>query len=163
MRPLFLVAAFLWGTMSAHAAQVDGPAPSFTLKNINNESKSLSDYRGKVVLVNFWASWCAPCQQELPELSRLAAEYGRQKLVVIAINVDQDSKAALRFLSQKGLTRTRMEILKDPTSRVIKRYDPPAMPTSYLIDRNGRIRVIYSGFRSEDPALWRQAINRFSS
>ena len=133
-----------------NAAEINQPAPAFA---------GLSNHRGNVVFVNFWASWCAPCRVELPELAKLAAAYKGKKVRVFAINVDHDRARAKALLSQLGLRETAMGFLWDTSARVVKQYDVGAMPTSYIIDERGVIRYIHSGFRPEDPAAWRKEIN----
>src|SRR5579871_3381346 len=110
------------------AAQLNKPAPKFP---------ALSNYKGKVVFINFWASWCAPCQAELPELNRLAADYRDRKVQVIAINVDEHRKDAKKSLAKLGLTTTHMKIVSDPKSKIVSAYNIESMPTSFILDQRG--------------------------
>ncbi len=155
------IALFLILTTSPlFAATLQTSAPSFSLKNFQQEKHSLSDYRGKVVLINFWASWCAPCQQELPELNWLATGYAPKDLRVLAINVDQDTNQARQALEKLGLRNNHMDVLLDPTSKVVSKYDINTMPTSVILDRKGKIRFIHEGFRPTDPSAWRKEIDQ---
>lgn len=145
--------------LPSHAVKLNTSAPSFKLENSQKEVRRLSDYKGQIVLVNFWASWCAPCQMELPELARLASDYKGKKFRVLAINVDSDRAAARALLSTLKLSHSSMEILWDTQSRVVSAYNIPAMPSSYLIDPQGRIRYIHAGYQPSDTAAWRKEIN----
>ena len=154
MLQTFLILLFLM--TPAWAASLNAPAPAFVLKNSQQQSRSLADYHGHVVLINFWASWCAPCQEELPELNRLAAAYaGRAR--VVAINIDTDHQAAKDALARLGLSSSHLEILWDPKSKVVSKFNIDTMPASYILDRHGVIRSIHSGYHpTTDPAAWRQ-------
>src|SRR5438105_812295 len=88
MKRIGLLAVMVFAVMPTYAAALDHAAPKFSLANSQNQVRSLSDYKGKIVFINFWASWCAPCQEELPELDRLAAHYKGKNVRVVAINVD---------------------------------------------------------------------------
>jgi peroxiredoxin len=153
----------VFSALAVRAAVVGQSAPAFTLKNTSGQARSLADYRGHVVLVNFWASWCAPCQTELLELSRLAAQRHGKGAKVVAINVDEDPAAGRRVLKRLKLERSKIEFLWDRRSRVVKAYDPPTMPSSFIIDRHGKIRFIHAGFQPGDPAAWRREIDRLSA
>src|SRR5262245_54061326 len=104
------------------AAQLNSPAPAFP---------GLSANRGKVVLINFWASWCGPCQEELPELNRLAAAYKGRKVKVLAINVDENRAAAQKLLGRLGIAAPELTILWDPKSKIVGAYKIDAMPSSF--------------------------------
>ncbi len=133
------------------AAELNRPAPKFP---------ELSGYRGQVVFINFWASWCAPCQVELPELNRLAARYRGKNVKVLAINVDRDRRAAKKLLSRLGLTAPHLEILWDTKSKVVSAYNIEGMPSSFILDAHGIIRFKHAGFHSQDPESWRHEIDR---
>lgn len=141
------------------ATQLNRPAPGFALKNSNQTSRSLADYKGKVVFINFWASWCAPCHQELPELNQLARHYKGKPVRVVAINVDEDRKAAQRTLAKLNLQNASFEILWDPRSKAVSAYNVATMPGSFILDQRGIVRAIHEGFRSGDPAQWREEID----
>lgn len=110
---------------------------------------SLDHARGKVVLLDFWASWCAPCRKSLPWLDELQKRYRDAGLEVIAVNVDKDRKLAEAFLARIPLS-LRLEF--DPDGRVAEALGVQAMPTSILIDRSGTIRQRYRGFRAEEES-----------
>lgn len=143
---------------SVFAADLNAPAPRFTLKDSRQQPVSLADLKGKVVFVNFWAGWCAPCQTELPELNRLAEEFKSQKVKVLAINVDKDRASAQKLLKKLGLASPRFVVLWDSQSKVVEKYDIEGMPSSFILDAKGVVRYSHLGFQSDDPALWRTEI-----
>jgi thiol-disulfide isomerase/thioredoxin len=148
------------GVTLAHAAALNKHAPKFSLINSQGQTRTLSDYKGKVVFINFWASWCAPCQEELPELDGLATHYKGQKVRVLAINVDHYRKPAKKLLAKLGLASPHVEILWDSKSKVVGAYNIDTMPSSFILDAHGIIRYTHSGFHSQDPEQWRQEIDR---
>lgn len=118
-------------------------APDFTLPSINGESVTLSDYRGQVVLLNFWASWCPPCRAEMPSMEDLHKTMGGEDFVIIAVSIDGGGTNEVRdFIAQNGYT---FEILHDKNQIVADPYRVEAIPTSYIIDKNGTIVEISRG------------------
>ncbi|HLJ48561.1 MAG TPA: redoxin domain-containing protein [Bryobacteraceae bacterium] len=122
------------------------PAMDFTLKNLNGEKVTLSDLRGQVVLIDFWASWCGPCRHELPTIEKLHREYENKGLVVLGIN-DEDSGLAKKFLVKNEYT---IPVLMDAKKEVAKAYGTRAIPTVVVVDKNGVIRAHFVGGRSEE-------------
>jgi peroxiredoxin len=114
-----------------------GEAPEWSLPTPGEEVHRLADHQGQVVLLNFWATWCAPCREELPTLEALHQELGEEGLVIIAVNVDRgDAERVARFAEQKGLS---FRVLHDPEQRVAGSYGVRGYPTTVVIDRAGRI------------------------
>jgi thiol-disulfide isomerase/thioredoxin len=111
------------------------------------DSLNLDQYRGKVVLVDFWASWCAPCRQSFPWLNQLHAKYGEHGLVIVGVNVDRAREDASRFLRD---TPANFPILYDPEGTLAARYDVPGMPSSYLFGPDGELIAQHIGFRMAD-------------
>lgn len=101
---------------------------------------------GKVVLVDFWASWCAPCKASFPAYSRLQAAYAGRGLVVIAVSVDEDPAAFAAFVARQ---RPSFATVHDPGHRLVGAVRVPTMPTSYLVDRTGKVRFVHPGFHGE--------------
>jgi cytochrome c biogenesis protein CcmG/thiol:disulfide interchange protein DsbE len=108
------------------------------------DSLDLAPLRGKVVLVDFWASWCAPCRQSFPWLNDMQAKYGPRGLVVIGVNVDRERGEAERFLRD---TPAEFRILYDPDGALAARYEVPGMPSSYVFGPNGELVGRHVGFR----------------
>jgi thiol-disulfide isomerase/thioredoxin len=109
------------------------PRMDFTLPNLSGQSVAVSDFRGKAVLVNFWATWCAPCRDEMPMIQEYADLY-EQDLVVLAVNVGEDEATVQQFVDEFGLD---FEILLDPATIVANLYQVYAYPTTMFIDRDG--------------------------
>jgi thiol-disulfide isomerase/thioredoxin len=115
----------------------------------------LDAYVGKVVLVDFWASWCSPCLQSFPWMNELQRKHAGEGFVVVAVNLDQDRTLADAFL---GKTPAKFRVEFDPAGKVARQYGVQAMPTSVLIDRNGKIRVRHAGFKEKNRAEREQQI-----
>ncbi|MHB1295288.1 MAG: TlpA family protein disulfide reductase [Anaerolineae bacterium] len=127
--------------------RVGMPAYPFTLVDLKGNSVSLSDLRGKVVMVNFWASWCSPCQQEIPHMVRVYDELKDDGLVILAVNLQEDEASVHSFVEQQGM---RFPVLLDPSGSVAGSYFVRAIPTSLFLDENGVIQVVYEGTLTED-------------
>ena len=117
-----------------HPRHVDTPAPNFSLSD-GTRTVSLADYRGKVVLVNFWATWCTPCLEELPSLEALQKQM--PQIVILAVSIDDDVDAYHRFLADHQVT---LLTVNDPAQRVNALYGTHLFPETYVVDRNGNIR-----------------------
>ena len=113
------------------------PAPDFVIENLRGGNAGLKDYKGKVVLLNFWATWCMPCRAEMPSMETVWKKYKEQGFVVVAVSVDEGSKGRIETFSK--LLDLSFPILLDPESKVSDLYKVSNMPTSFLIDRNGKI------------------------
>lgn len=115
----------------------------------------MQKYAGKVVLVDFWASWCSPCRQSFPWMKALQDKYGRQGLEVVAINVDADRKEADRFLKEY---LPNFDIYYDAKGQLAEQFKVQTMPTSFLIDASGKARSKHAGFRQASLAEYEQEI-----
>lgn len=127
------------------------PAPSFSLKLVDGKTTlCTNDVRGKVVVLDFWATWCVPCQAEVPNLQDLHKRYSDDGVVVLGVSVDEEGAVAVSdFMKQKGLTY-RMAL--DPGGKVAAKYDALPVPTLYLLDKKGVIRYSKKAFKSRDVA-----------
>ena len=127
------------------------PAPEIDLADLSGKSVKMSALRGKVVLVDFWASWCAPCRDSLRVLERLSRVYRERGLVIVGVNIDKSASEARAFL-EKNKLQVSFSVVNDKDHKVAERYAPPTMPSSYLIDREGRVHRVHAGFRPSDDA-----------
>ena len=123
------------------------PAPQFTLGSRAGQSVSLAQYKGQVVMLNFWASWCGPCRQEMPLLESIYKKYNRLGFTMIGVNVEPDSNAANEWMKA---TPVSFPILYDKDSKVSKMYDVAGMPSTVIIDRTGKVRVLHRGYKPGD-------------
>jgi thiol-disulfide isomerase/thioredoxin len=134
------------------------PASDFELQNMDEEKIKLSDYRGKVVLLNFWATWCPPCVREMPSMERLHQMVDVDDFKVIAVNQMEDVDQVFAFTGQLELDPT-FEILFDKTSEVSQDYAVRGLPTTYLIDKQGNVRYRAVGGREFNHPEVIQIIN----
>jgi len=118
------------------------PAPDFRLRGFDGRLIALSDFRGKVVVLNFWASWCTPCKQEMPNLERVWQEFKERDVVVLGIDVLDDPDDAAAFLTALRITYPNVH---DPDRSRMIAYQVTALPTTIFIDRSGRIRARFVG------------------
>ena len=139
-----LLGAGLLLTWSATAGEISGTAPNFSLQAMEGGSVSLADLKGQVVMVNFWATWCGPCRQEMPHLEALYQRYSDLGFTLLGVNVEEDSSGAGKFLEE---TPVSFPILFDPQNHVSGLYEVVAMPTTVLIDRSGNMRFIHHGYQ----------------
>ncbi len=125
-------------SIAAGAAAADvKTAPGFALKDLTGNRVTLDEFRGKVVVLGFWATWCVPCREEMPSLQRLYEEFKDAGLTVLAVSIDPSASVVRSFAAEKGLT---FPVLLDPDKEVyFDDYAVHVLPTSFLIDRNGNI------------------------
>lgn len=132
------------GAVAPAASGMQGAAaPDFTLRSVDGQNLRLNEQRGRVVLVNFWATWCGPCRQEMPHLNRLYEKYRAAGLVLLGVNVDENTRAAVDVASKLGV---KFPVLPDSDKAVSRLYDLRAMPSTVLIDRDGRVRYLHRGY-----------------
>jgi peroxiredoxin len=131
----------------ALAADMGKPAPQFDLPSRDGKDVSLAQYRGQVVMINFWASWCGPCRQEMPLLESMYKTYGKRGFVLLGVNVEPDSNAANNWLKQ---TPVSFPVLYDTQSKVSQLYNVTGMPTTVMIDRKGNVRMIHQSYKTGD-------------
>jgi peroxiredoxin len=134
-----LVASFAW------AATSTGQAPGFTLESRDGGQVSLASQKGNVVMINFWATWCVPCRQEMPHLQALYERYNSLGFELLAVNVEKDNaEGARKWLEERPVT---FPVLFDPNNGVTKLYKVETMPTTVLIARDGTMRYIHHGYK----------------
>ncbi len=137
----FLRRAVAGTATTAGAAVVGQPAPDFTLRDLNGQEVRLSDWRGRVVVLNLWATWCEPCKVEMPLLQALAVRHPHD-VVVLGINYGEDPDTVRAFVEAYGLT---FPILLDPQRQVVRLYAARGLPTTVFIDAQGQVRGIHLG------------------
>ena len=125
-------------------------APPFAAVDDAGRAVELASLRGKVVYVDFWASWCAPCRRSFPWMNAMHEKYGAKGFVVIGINVDRKRADADRFLAQMPAL---FAVAYDPEGNTPNKYAIKGMPSSVLIDRQGRVIATHAGFRDEDREM----------
>ena len=119
-------------------------APDFALKSSTGENLRLSEYRGDVVMINFWATWCGPCRQEMPLLDELYNRYQRVGFNLLGVNIDDDSRRAMQMAEELGID---FPVLFDATKEVSRLYEVEAMPVTVLVDREGTVRYVHHGYK----------------
>lgn len=142
-------------SINTFAADAKGPAPDFTLASKNGNNIRLQEQLGDVVLINFWASWCGPCREELPHLETLQQEYADLGFTILAVNVDEDPSKADILLNDIPVS---FPVLFDVNDDVSKLYKVKAMPTTVIVDRDGNQRLLHHGYKSGDEVKYKQAV-----
>lgn len=150
MKRLSLLLSFFFLLVGA-APKVGEVLPEFSRKNAQGKEVSLSSLKGKVVLLDFWATYCKPCKAELPILDKWQSAYQKQGLSVLSINVDPETEDALEFLRKSPV---KFEVLFDPDDTLRETFGNPEMPALFLIDRQGKLRVLHKGALAEDDAAF---------
>ena len=134
----------------------NSPAPDFTLSAQSGKPVALAQFKGQVVMLNFWASWCGPCRQEMPLLDSIYKKYSKLGFTLIGINVEPDSNAANDWLKQTPVT---FPILYDTDSKVSKLYGVSGMPSTVILDRKGTVRMIHRGYKPGDEQDYLSSIS----
>ncbi len=142
---------------AAFAADAGGPAPAFTLEALSGGQAALSQYQGQVVMVNFWATWCGPCQQEMPLLDQMYKKFKPVGFTLIGVNVDKDAPPVKDLLARKPVS---FPVLLDPTNAVSKAYHLDEMPSSVIIDKTGTIRYVHRGYKPGDENEYQDRIRQ---
>ncbi len=156
-----LAAGVVWALVSAERppapVRAGAPAPEFSLPSLAGPEVTLSAYRGRVVLVNFWATWCKPCEDEMPAMQRLYQELAPQGFELLAISVDEDRKLVEAFRDRLALS---FPILLDPAKHAARKYQSLRFPESFLVDADGTLVARYVGPREWDAALYRERVRK---
>ncbi len=143
-----LALIFIVASTARALAPGDAP-PAIDMPDQSGNEVDLGELKGKVVLVDFWASWCGPCREEMPVLEALHKKYAKDGLVIVGVNIDNNPKKMNNFL--KG-TPASFRVVHDRKLAVASKYEPATMPSSYFIGRDGKIRYVHEGFRKKDAA-----------
>ncbi|HXF78789.1 MAG TPA: TlpA disulfide reductase family protein [Usitatibacter sp.] len=159
MGRLLAVLAFLAISQAAAAVEAGGAAPALDMPRLDKPAATvaLAGLRGKVVYVDFWASWCVPCRLSMPALEALYREHRDQGFVVVGVNKDVSADDAKRFMGKVGVTFPLVSDLGDAAARG---FDVKAMPSGYLVDRKGVVRYVHLGFTADTEAQLRTEIEK---
>ena len=149
-----LILVIFFFAPGALAVEPEQLVPDFTLKGMDGKNLRLEELRGQVVLINFWASWCGPCRQEMPILQKIHERYEPLGFTVLGVNVDEQQDKARRIVDRLKLD---FPLLLDTAQSVSEAYEVNAMPFTVLVDRNGKISYIHRGYKPGDE---RQYVNR---
>lgn len=124
-------------------------APELELVDRSGKARRLSEFRGKFVVLNFWATWCEPCTREWPDLDRLSERLeGRDDVVVVAVTVDEDEKLIEPYLARMALQGTQVEVLRDPTGTAHKQFGSDKLPDTFFVDETGRVTHVFVNVRA---------------
>ena len=137
--------------LAANQATAPKPAPDFSLPARDGGVVQLSELKGQVVMINFWATWCGPCRQEMPLLERIHAKYEPLGFTLLGVNVEPDSAAATAWLKDVPVT---FPILFDAKNAVAEQFGVMGMPNSVFVDREGRVRYVHRGYKPGDEARY---------
>ena len=148
---------FLLSVVSVNAEEMNKAAPNFTLKSNSGKNLKLSESRGEVILLNFWASWCAPCREEMPLLDSIHNKYKGFGFKVLGVNVEEDSAEAKKILND---IKVSFPVVFDNENKVSKMYNVSAMPSTVLIDRDGKMRYLHKGYKSGDEATYKKWVKK---
>jgi thiol-disulfide isomerase/thioredoxin len=143
---IILSAGALWYQQSASRVRGTFPAPNFTARDLEGRTVRLSDLRGKVVFLNLWATWCAPCREEMPSMEVLQRDLGGEDFVVLAVSEDQGGAAVVKpYVAEFGFT---FPVLLSPAGEVGRKYGITGYPETFLIDKSGQVVMHYVGPRN---------------
>ena len=142
---IIVVAFSIFAASGLASSGMEGrPAPDFALKSSTGQNLRLSEYRGDVVMINFWATWCGPCRQEMPLLDELYSRYQRVGFNLLGVNIDDDSGRAMDMINELGVS---FPVLFDSSKEVSRLYEVDAMPVTVIVDREGNVRHVHQGYK----------------
>lgn len=143
-----LIVALVFTVFAASSLASSGmeghQAPDFALKSSTGQNLRLSEFRGDVVMINFWATWCGPCRQEMPLLDELYTRYERVGFNLLGVNIDDDSSRAMDMIEELGVN---FPVLFDARKEVSELYEVEAMPVTVIVDREGTVRHVHHGYK----------------
>ncbi len=153
---VFLMSFVLFPGFALAASNVSlNPAADFTVKSLSGKNIKLSEQRGRVVILNFWATWCTPCKKELPYFNDLYQKYRGVGLQVLGVNIDKGTSEVKRMSQDFNLA---FPILLDPKGKISDLYLVRSMPTTYVIGKDGMVHHIHWGFGPDEPARYEKEI-----
>lgn len=142
---------------AAVAKEVNKPAPEIALPDKSGSTVKLSDFKGQVVMVNFWASWCQPCRTEMPLIEDLYQRFKKIGFTVLAVNVDENPDNGKKMLKEVPVS---FPVVFDSKNKMIEKYQVQAMPSTYMVDRKGNIREVHRGYKPGDEADYEQYVRK---
>jgi thiol-disulfide isomerase/thioredoxin len=151
VKGLALAAAFVLPAFAASTSS--GPAPAFSLPTRGGKTIDLGQLKGQVVMINFWATWCGPCRQEMPLLEDIYKKYKPMGFTMLAVNVEPDTAAADAWLAKLSKPVT-FPVAYDTESKVSKLYKVAGMPSTVFVDRKGNVRVMHKGYKPGDEDFY---------
>jgi thiol-disulfide isomerase/thioredoxin len=140
---LLILSEFMLSSCSRPPLQIGRPAPKFTLPDLNGRQISLDQFRGKIVMLDFWATWCGPCRMTMPLLGNLEKEY-RDTMILLAINLQEPKNMVRDYVQKQNINS---HVLLDENGSVGEMYETDSIPMQVLIDKNGIVRHIQLGFK----------------
>lgn len=155
--PICLLALLVLPAADTTAKVESGDTPTLSVKTIDGEKLRLEEWRGRVVLVDFWASWCEPCRASFPFYRRLAEEYDDELFRILAVSVDEKRSDAEGFVEKFDVP---FPVAVDADHELAGRFEPPTMPTCYLIGPDGEVRLVHQGFEESDEATIEKHVER---
>jgi len=157
MKKIILTLALIILPFLLNAQDIGKEAPEFTGKTTDGEKISLTDYRGKVLVVDFWASWCRPCKEGFPFLIELYGEYSDKGFSVLGVNLDEDVNNMKNFIKKLG-KEVKFANITDPESKIGNQYNVEAIPTTLVIDKKGILRYMHVGFSESEKSKFKTEI-----
>jgi len=153
---VFLLSLILFADFALAAQNVSlKPAADFTVKSLSGKNIKLSEQRGRVVILNFWATWCTPCKKELPYFNSLYQKYRAVGLEVLGVNIDKGTSEVKRMSQDFNLA---FPVLLDPKGRISDLYLVRSMPTTYVIGKDGMVHHVHWGFGPDEPERYEKEI-----
>lgn len=149
------VCLLLSGVAAALSGLSGQMAPDFVLKSDSGKNLRLSELRGQVVMINFWASWCGPCREEMPLLDELYVRYREAGFAVLGVNMDEDATTAHKMAARLGVS---FPVMHDTRHAVSELYEVDAMPATVMVGRDGKVRAVHRGFRDGTAELYQEEV-----
>ncbi len=157
MSKVIIIIVFLIIPLALKSQEIGKKAPDFTGKTFEGDKIKLSNYEGKITLIDVWASWCKPCKEEFPFLIELYNKYSDKDFTILAVNIDEEKQNAKKFL--KGLNKEiPFTIIFDSEAKIPLLYKIEAIPTTYILDKKGIIRYFHLGFMESEKEKFKNEI-----